>query len=393
MKLLNKFGRVLLGTAVFSSALLCSSGPVQNPQQANNQLVQQSNSDGFVETVGFGETAADADTEAKTLMLEQVVGSIVESDSSVADAQLQYYFVSRYTDGFVKNYQRLEIQNTAGGFRVKARGQVSQSAVGSALRERRREIGNPKMMILMNESMFGVNSRPGFTKTEIEFQAQMKTEGFEFIDEEQFKRFLAREKGLQSTIYGNPSAEETALKAAAELNTDILVIGMSKTTSAGEIRDSGLFSVKTEIMYKVVNVGTAGTMAASNQFAIASQIDQSLAATTAIKKATEKLVSEMKVQIGSDWQAGGTSRVVFSGISMGEFTGSDLYEIMNRLRGVTSVDPRGDQGSGPVVEVRCFCSTFQLSRNLARRSWESKYNIEVKDVRGSNAQIQVRRKP
>ena len=349
--------------------------------------------DGFVEVTAYGESPADADTEAKMLMIEQAIGSLVESGSAAVDAQLQYHFVTRYSEGYVRSYQRLETTQEGSITKIRAKGQVSPSALGNALRERRREIGNPRMMILMSETMFGQRSQAGSTKSEYEFQSQMKKAGFEFIDQEQFRRILAREKNLQTGVYGNPSAEETARQAAAELNTDILVIGQSVVTDAGEVqRGSGIFSITTDIRYKLVNVGSAQILATVNEISIVADVDQNLAATTGIRKATEKLTQEVQNQIGTDWQSGGTIRVTFSGMSANEFITSDISGFFGKLRGVNQVDPRGDQGSGMVVEVRCFCGSFQLARNLLRRSFETPYIFEIADARGSTLALRQKRR-
>ena len=349
--------------------------------------------DGFVEVTAYGESPADADTEAKMLMIEQAIGSLVESGSAAVDAQLQYHFVTRYSEGYVRSYQRLETTQEGSITKIRAKGQVSPSALGNALRERRREIGNPRMMILMSETMFGQRSQAGSTKSEYEFQSQMKKAGFEFIDQEQFRRILAREKNLQTGVYGNPSAEETARQAAAELNTDILVIGQSVVTDAGEVqRGTGIFSITTDIRYKLVNVGSAQILATVNEISIVADVDQNLAATTGIRKATEKLTQEVQNQIGTDWQSGGTIRVTFSGMNANEFITSDISGFLGKLRGVNQVDPRGDQGSGMVVEVRCFCGSFQLARNLLRRSFETPYIFEIADARGSTLALRQKRR-
>jgi hypothetical protein len=129
--------------------------------------------------------------------------------------------VSTFAQGYVTDYQRISNEKQGSGYWVKAKGKPNLKAIGDALEQRRREIGNPKMLILMSEeTMFGKKSKAGSTKSEYIFQADLKKDGFQFDDKETVMKILAREKGLEVGAYGNPKAEELAQKIAVELNTE-----------------------------------------------------------------------------------------------------------------------------------------------------------------------------
>ncbi|HNK96310.1 MAG TPA: hypothetical protein PKK42_25000, partial [Leptospiraceae bacterium] len=127
----------------------------------------------YVEVTAFGSSLDDADTEAKLQIVERGIGVLVEGGSAVADGQLQYSVVSTFSQGYVTDYQRISNEKQGSGYLVKAKGKPNLKAIGDALEQRRREIGNPKMLILMTENMFGKNSKAGSTKSEYIFQASL----------------------------------------------------------------------------------------------------------------------------------------------------------------------------------------------------------------------------
>ena len=337
-----------------------------------------------------GMSLDEADREARLQMVEQALGTLVESRSAALDGQAQYRFLSSGTQGFVKQYRRLSSKRERDYFVIQAKGQVSTQSLGAALEQRQRDIGNPRMMILMSEQMLGQRTPAGETKSEYEFQAQMKKAGFDFIDREQFQRMLANEKGLQVGAYGNPSAEEKALKAAAQLNAEILAIGQNKTVNGGEVRKgTGIYSIQTDLRFKLINVGSARILGTKNVTAIASDVNADLGATAAIAKATSKLVPELKEQITREWKAGSSTMLTFKGIEIGPFIASGIAEAVRSLRGVNGANDRGDRGAGPTLEVTCFCSSFELVKLISRQPWLFSQKLVVEDVKGNRATFRV----
>ena len=200
------------------------------------------------EVTAYGNNKTDAEFEAKLLLIEQGIGALVEGGSASIDTELQYKFVSSYTKGYINNFKIIKQEKNGKGYMVQATGNVDLVAMGSAIEERKKEIGNPKMMILMSETLFGKKNKPGNTKSEYIFHSEMKKAGFDFVDEEMMKKVLAREKGLEVGAYGNPKLEELAMKVAAELNTDVLVIGDTVVKNAGMISGgSGIYTYQSDI--------------------------------------------------------------------------------------------------------------------------------------------------
>jgi hypothetical protein len=365
----------------------------QTNSLANNSVAEY-NSQDTIEVIAYGDSIVEADSEAKRMLIEKGIGLIIESGSSTYSGQLQYSFISSYTKGFISNYARITEEKVSNnGYRIKAKGQVSLSALGNALEERKKEIGNPKMMILMNEIMFGKKNKPGSTKTEYLFQSELKKNGFDFIDEGMMKKLLAREKGLTVGSYENPRTEELALKVAAELNTDILVIADSRIRNGGQVQSGvGVYSIQSDMKYKMVNVGTANIISSANETAIYADIDQDLGATGALKKNVIKISENLKEQISKEWQAGSTTRIIFKGISIADFLQSGITDTISKVRGVNGIDDRGNSVSGIVIEVKCFCSTGSLMKGIIQRNWELDYALDPKEIKGNLVIIDIKNK-
>lgn len=362
---------------------LLSGGCVSNPAPSSGDVQ-------VLEVVAQGETPADADAEARTALVEQGIGVVQSRRSEVRNAQLTYDLLESSSEGFVRNYRRKSIRSTPGGlYEVTSTGDVSTTAIESALRERLKDVGNPRMMVLISESIFGVRSPAGNTKTENELIATLQREGFRFIDREQFKRILAQESGLTAGVYGNPTAEEKALEAAAQLNAEVLVIGESNILDNGEVRaGSGLQSVTADIKLKIISVGTAQVLATATETPTAAHAIKDAAVTNAIKKAVDPVSTRLKEQIAGNWKSGAVMRLTFQGIGPQDFLQSNIAKVVRRIRGVTGVDERSDSDAS-VLEVQCYCNTFKLARELLRRPVELDHKLRLLEIKGTRARFNV----
>ena len=338
----------------------------------------------FVEVTATGISLDEADTEAKLQIVEKGIGTLVDGGSKTIDGESQYKVVSTYTQGFVTDFQRLSNEKVGALYKVRAKGKPNLKAIGDALEQRKREVGNPKMLILMSENMFGKKTKSGSTKSEYIFQADLKKDGFQFDDKETVMKVLAREKGLEVGAYGNPKAEELAQRVAVELNTDILVIGEAILKNGGEIRKgTGLLSIQADVKYKLVDVNSGAILATATDTAIAPDVEPELGATEALNQVTKKLTPQIKEQIAKDWHSGSTTRISFRGIKLGEFLASNITDTIKKIRGVNGVDDRGNTGIGPTIEVKCFCGRFELLKRISRNSLELDYQLTLKEEKGN----------
>ena len=146
-----------------------------------------------------------------------------------------------------------------------------------------------------------------------------------------------------------------------------------------------------DIKYKLVNVGTAGILATNNEVERHAAEDDELGATELLKKTTEKITSDIKQQVSKDWQAGSTTRILFKGIELGDFMRSNINDVINKVRGVGSVDDRGTTGSGIAIEVKCFCSSGRLVKDILRKSFELDYILNPKELKGNSVYMDVKK--
>ncbi|NUM48145.1 MAG: hypothetical protein HUU38_25850 [Anaerolineales bacterium] len=370
---------ILAGIALLNAA--CGGGP---PVRAAAEAVS-------LEVVATGESAGDADVEARVMLLERGIGSVVERRSELSNGQLTYDMMSSSTEGFVTGFRRKAERTLPNGLvEVTATGTVSLKAVEAALVERLKDIGNPRLMVLMDENVFGAASVAGSSKSELELMETLGREGFRFIDREQFKKALARDKGLAVGAYGNPTAEEKALETAAQLNAEILVVGQAIIRDNGEVRaGSGLHSITADIRLKIINVGTAEILGTTIESSTTAHAVREVGVTNAVRKAILASAARLKQQVAGKWKAGGVTRVVFQGIEPEAFLSGNFSGLVRRLRGVTGVEERNDNDSGMVLEVRCFCNAFRLTKEILRRKREFGRPLTLKAIKGNTVRLAV----
>ncbi|MCB1176300.1 MAG: hypothetical protein KDK36_01865 [Leptospiraceae bacterium] len=335
----------------------------------------------------------DAELNAKRKILEMGLGDMVLGQSVVEDGESKRKIINSSVKGLVIGYEQIgPTRKKPGGIHeIDAKGKVSEHAVKNALKELLKTVGNPRVLMLIDETILDKLSTPGQTIAENEIAATYKE--FQFLDKAQFMRIIAKEGGKTVGVYGDSSLEDKALQAAAEMGAEILLIGKIDTRNGGEISGSeGLYSIQSTTRLKFVSVGSAQIIASDNASGTYPHISPESGAIESIKKAVKKSYGKVKDQVLTRWSEGSTIRVVFEGINYDDFIDKNVEQNIRDIRGVNSVSVKNSSNSNNLIEVEVTArmSGNMLYRKMRERRSDFGFQFTQKEARPGNLYIIVK---
>ena len=354
---------------------------VGGPSKTENQP------DGWIEVTGMGASFSEAETDARLRMIEWGLGVFAKSESVSVDAQSKYRYVSSYTSGYVRDFQKLsQAIDVRGIYTVLAKGRVDVRGIGNSFQERIHELGHPRVLVFLNEEILGQRRMPDQSDTSFRLISYLNEKGYKTKDQEAYQKNIAKDQNLRIGVFGNQSLEEKVLRAAAEQNSELIVLGDIKIINGGPVRKgSPLNSYQGNFRFKILNVGTGDVIASvAPSTVIQPDINDAAGPRSVIEKAMSLILPDIDKQIIENYKSGGTVSVVFPGMDTTEFTTARIAQALGEIRGVNGVYERGDAGSGMAVDVECFMSAPDLKNALVYQSWRfGKYKIQKVDLKGN----------
>lgn len=353
---------------------------------------QKSNKD-YIMVIAEGQDRDDAILESKKKMLEQGKDFVrVDGSSAMADGESLYKEVGEVTDGYVYAYQILKEwpnKSSYGMYKIKAKGKLNKKAIENALKVRLETIGKPRFMVLIKEDFFGQIRDPADSLTEKQIVTRFTD--FDFLDRKMLQKRLAKEGGSIIGAYDDPSEAEKALRVAAELSADFLLVGKTNIIKGGEVMDSGMYSIQSTVEYKILDVATARIVAASVTRGAYPHINKEQGAQGATNKAIKSSERRTIPQVKKRWSRGRTIRVIIEGIDYDTYLDKDIPAILRRIRGVNSVTERNTGDGGKIVlEVQALMDGTKLYKRMRQRKSSLGINFSRKELRGGVVHIIVK---
>lgn len=335
----------------------------------------------------------DLEMNAKRKILENGLGDLIEGNSQAIDGQLKEKVLNSSVEGYVTFYTKIGPTRKKGiMYEIDAKGKVNKRAIEDALKNRYKEIGKPSFLMIIDENILGKSSA-GASVTITENAMSSKFVDFDFLDRGQFMRILAREGGKTVGAYGNPTSEEKALAAAAEMEAQLLLVGKTEVSNAGEIEGSGLKSFQAAIQYKIFDVNTARLIASDNTSGAHPHINPTTGAQEAINKAIEKSYLKIRTQIETKWKPGTIIRVKFEGLTYDEFIDYDVRNIIRNIKGVNNINDKssGNVNKMIVFEVEALFNGNTLYNKMRERKKDFGFDFTQKEVSPGSIHIQVKK--
>ena len=329
----------------------------------------------------------DAISSALRNAVEQVVGTMIESDVLVENYQTVEDKIYTRTTGYVQQYDIMSTNKQSDNVlevTIKATVKLSDlrsdlQAIGVLISRK----GKPRTMVLIDERNITTNYHQliaDLNTTETTIMNEMMNMGFPFVDAVQAKKNIARDMA-QAAIQGDAAA---AASIATRLGAEILITGtaISKEASGAPavVRNAGFKSCQANINLRVIRADDATIIAVASAHDRAAHIDEVTGGSMALEKAAKKASSELSDKIIKVWQQdvySGT-QVQLQVLNITSFSQLNTFKnsLTYYIRGVQSVNQRSFEGGSALFDIDIKGNAEQLASEL-----------DAKEIEGMRLQV------
>lgn len=361
----------------------------------------QTGGDDEQEVVAKGLGAVIANDEAKAYddalasalrnAVEQVVGTMIQSNVLVENYQVVEDRIYSNTRGYVKSYQVISQENRGNNIvETTIRAVVKKSnlendlnAIGLLISQKNK----PRVMVLidevnMNQHYYYYDNRD-LNTTANELTNKFLEKGFTFVDQNVVAQKLQRDAAF-AALEGDANA---ARAIAEESGAEVLIVGkaFSKEASGGPavLKQSGMVSCQATINLRAVRADDGSIIATTSKQAAAVHVDNITGGTQALIKASDLAAEELTKKILDTWQ-----KDVYSGTTvqmrvMDVPSFNDLVKFKNMVktyvRGVQEVYQRDYSANTAVLDIDVRGDAQQVAEELALKDF-TPYRVNVVNV-------------
>jgi hypothetical protein len=322
--------------------------------------------------------------------VEQVIGTMVQSDVLVQNYQTIEDRIYSQSRGYVERY---EIMGKAreGEYilvvTIKAlvrKGNLKDNLAALGLLITRK--GKPRVMVIVDEKNMDSHYYSwtiDMNTTENEIMNDLLEKGFPFVDREAAMRKIEKD-AIMATLGGDEAA---AVSIATQSGAEVLIVGkaVSKVAASGPsaLAQAGMLSCQATVNLRVLRADDATIIATTSQQSAAAHIDQLSGGTQALKKAAQLAAEDLSGKIVDRWQ-----KDIYSGTTvnlrlMNVESYSDLIKVKNMLpyyvRGVQNVYQRDYSQNTALFDLDVRGTANQVAEELVMKDF-SPYTIEVVNV-------------
>ncbi|MCK4559294.1 MAG: LPP20 family lipoprotein [Calditrichia bacterium] len=323
----------------------------------------------------------DAINSALRNAVEQVVGTMVESQVLVENYQTVEDKIYTRTTGYVQKYDIISTSkqfDNALEVTIKAVVKVSDlksdlEAIGVLLSRK----GKPRTMVMIEEKniaehyyQFGMD----MNTTETAIMNELMNFGFPFVDPTQSKISIANDV-VSSALRGDAGA---AASIATRLGAEIVITGkaVSKVASGGPdvVRNAGFKSCQANINLRVIRADDAKIIAVASASDRAAHIDEITGGIQALQNASKTAALELKDKIINVWQEDvySSTQVQLHVTNISSF--SQLNTLKNSLsyyvRGIQSVHQRSFAEGTALFDIDIKGTAEQMASELDAKEME-----------------------
>ena len=390
--------------AVILFSILLVAFPLLAQGEVGGSDTQEVIAKGVGAIIGGDEAKArdDALDNALRAAVEQVVGTMVQSEVLVKNYMLVEDNIYRQSRGYVQKYEIIS-ENRRGDniLEVTIRAVVKRGdlkgdleAIGVLMARK----GKPRLMVIVDEKNMG-NPYWGWSvdmnTSENAIMSALMEKGFPFVD-----RAIAMRKVKKDAVMAALNGDETAARLiATQAGAEILIIGkaFSKAASGGPavLRQSGMVSCQATINLRAVRADDGSILATSMKQAAAAHIDQLTGGTMALERAAKAAAEELGDKIVARWQkdlSAGTM-VNLRLLNVGSY--SDLVKFKSLLpvmiRNVKKVYQRDFSNNTAELELETTTTANKIAEEMALKDF-SPFVVEVLNVTQNTITAKISRK-
>lgn len=325
--------------------------------------------------------------------VEQVVGTLVSSDTMSENYKVVHDKILARTTGYIERYKILSEQSEGDIFRVRIQAEVGRANLTDdlmALGLLHVLVEKPKVMIIIDETvgLTGANITVG--QAEATMMEKFISAGFNVVDSEMVKANITRDKALRILEGDNNAAAAEGLKYGAQ----VVITGKAfSKTAAGKLYGTNMHSMQATMQARVIKTDTAKVIASKSENAAQVHIDEMQGGALAIKEASEKLSDELIQLIVKQWsgEVYGRSQeitVMISGLISYRHLAAIKKFLEKETQGVKAVHQRSFTGGVAELMLDYGGKSSNIADELASRKFTG-FRLEPTNVTPGRIDVRV----
>ncbi len=317
--------------------------------------------------------------------VEQAVGTIISSETMVANYEVLSDNIYSRTHGYVQNYQVLNEKAEEGLYHVTIRASVTTSGLKNdlaALGLLMARKNMPRVMIVVAEQNVGSERytswwSPMGAGTDV--HAGLADLG---ITENSLMKFLT-EKGFHLVDHGMKTGQvkiagayqidnlsnNTIRDIGRLYEAEIVIYGKALAKLGGAVLETSMKSAQADLALRVVNTDTGQVIASVSDHGAAIHPNEVTAGTEALRKTTATAAEDLVRQIMNRWGAdvGGKGLVNVRLSNITAYQDLELVKdlLQNRIRGIGGIYQRSFAGATAVLDVESPATAKEIADQLA----------------------------
>ena len=337
----------------------------------------------------------NAVNDALRKAVEQAVGTLVQAQTLVDKYQLISDEIYTKSQGYIKKYSVISERPdlNQGILKVTIQADVSigdikndLNAIGLLLERKNK----PRMMVIIDEKIGSAESgySPNLSESETVIIQKFTEKGFNFVDQTTVKKNIKRNMALQA-IAGDDSA---AAAIGLEYGAEAVIIGNAVAKLAGKgIAGTEMKSIHASVTARAVKADTGEILATASEKGATAHLDETVGGALAIKKASEKIASNLIDQIITKWsgEVGGqtTVQLVITGI---DFVSLNKFKtiIQSQVRGVLKLNQRSFTAGVAVIDIETRTNAQSMAEELAMKNFET-FKVEIIGLSANKIDMRV----
>lgn len=283
----------------------------------------------------------EATNRAMRSAVEQGVGSLVDSETMVQNFQLLDDSIYSQVKGYVKSYEVVSDNQGQGGiYRIRVRAVVALAQLTKdleALNIVREKKNNPRVMVLFNEIVDGVQQQGNLTASAMERKFQQLN--FPVIDKAQMQAIKERDAAI---AYANP---DKAVALGRRFGAEVVIVGdaTSDLIDSNVAYGVSVFAYEARLTAKAIKVDTGQVLTTTSMNS--GRVDgggRFPTAKKAIEEGAAKMAKALSTEIVEKWRSEvfNTVSVQIIAENANNTRRKGFKKELKRLRGVQSVNER-----------------------------------------------------
>jgi len=333
--------------------------------------------------------------------VEQSLGTFVQSSTLVENSMVVEDNILTWSNGYVRKYAvTREAQTGEATYEVTVDAELEMSNLKNdweSVQNLLSRMGNPRVMFMIDEQNIGQSydryyfHSVDMTISENTLLNKFIENGFECVDPATVRQNLEQDQAM-AILQGN---NQMAAAIAKTLGAEVIVTGKAVAKVATGVNLGGMKSCQANVTARVIKADVATVIATGSQHAAYPHIDEITGGTEAIKKATDKMATELINKITQKWRdefyQATTVKVVVQGVQ--SFSQVDEFKntIKYMVRGVKDIYSRKVAGELAELDIKITGNANQLARELEKKDLE-KFSVKILGLSMNKITLQLSNK-